>query len=179
MVLIKSQRSDREASVIRLSKLADYGIVIMTHLAHGDGRSVSTPEIALATSVPQPMAGKILKALARAELLVSHRGAYGGYGLAREPSAISVGEIIEALDGPIALTACVDTETSDCGIERLCPARGNWQRINEAIREALDGVSLSEMAFSIPWAFLPEQDGRSAGKAGIQGALGDSEIGVS
>ncbi len=164
--------------MIRLSKLADYGIVIMTHLARGDGRSVSTPEIALATSVPQPMAGKILKALARADLLVSHRGAYGGYGLAREPSAISVAEIIEALDGPIALTACVDAETSDCGIERLCPARANWQRINGAIREALDGVTLSEMTFSIPWAFLPEQGRRSVGMPGAAQAPGDIEIGA-
>lgn len=165
--------------MIRLSKLADYGIVIMTHLARGDGHSLSTPEIALATRVPQPMAGKILKTLARADLLVSHRGAYGGYGLVREPSAISVAEIIEALDGPIALTACVDSETSDCGIERLCPARANWQRINGAIREALDDVSLAEMAFSIPLAFQPEHGRRVAGEAGLAKALGDSEIGVS
>jgi FeS assembly SUF system regulator len=165
--------------VIRLSKLADYGIIIMTHLARGGGRSLSTSEIASATSVPQPMAGKILKALARAELLVSHRGAYGGYGLEREPSAISVAEIIEALDGPIALTACIDAETSDCTIERLCPTRTNWQRINGAIREALDGVTLDEMAFSIPWAFLPDRVRQATGEAGVPNALGDSEIGVS
>ncbi len=164
--------------MIRLSKLADYGIVIMTHLAREHGRSLATPEIAAATGVPQPMAGKILKALARAELLVSHRGVYGGYDLAREPADISVAEIIEALDGPIALTACIDTETSDCGIERLCPTRANWQRINGAIREALDGVTLSEMTFSIPWAFLPEQGRRGVGMPGAGQAPGDNEIGA-
>ena len=149
--------------MIRLSKLADYGIVIMTHLAREPGRQQATPEIAAATSVPQPMAGKILKVLARADLLASHRGSRGGYGLARDPHSITVAEIIEALDGPIALTECIEAATSECKIELLCPARTNWQRINDAIRMALSGITLAEMAHAVPAAFLLPQERIAAG----------------
>ncbi|MEZ5864789.1 MAG: SUF system Fe-S cluster assembly regulator [Geminicoccaceae bacterium] len=140
--------------MIRLSKLADYGIVIMTHLARPGHVQESAQEIALATRVPPAMASKILKSLARAGLLRSQRGVKGGYELARVPHAVSMAEIIEALDGPIALTDCVDGAHGDCTIESLCPARTNWDRINTAIRGALDSVSLDEMAGGIPTAFL-------------------------
>lgn len=147
-----------EAAVIRLSKLADYGIVIATHLARHPDRQQTAPEVAGATSVPQPMTSKILKQLVRGDVLVSHRGARGGYGLARPAEQITVADVIEALDGPIALTSCIDPGPSDCGILSLCPTRANWQRINHAIRDALDGVTLAEMAHSIPTAFLlPEE----------------------
>jgi FeS assembly SUF system regulator len=141
--------------VIRLSRLADYGIVIMTHMARRDGRQHNAPEIAALTRVPQPMASKILKTLARAGLLTSHRGAKGGYDLARPAARISVAQIIQALDGPIALTACLDDSRSDCEIELLCPARVSWQRINRAIHDALDGITLDEMARALPFAFDP------------------------
>jgi FeS assembly SUF system regulator len=141
--------------VLRLSRLSDYGIVVMTHLARCPGRQQAAPEIAMATLIPQPMASKVLKVLVRADLLVSYRGARGGYGLARPPEEITVAEVIEALDGPIALTACIETASAgECGIELLCPARTNWQRINLAIREALDGITIAEMARAIPSAFL-------------------------
>jgi FeS assembly SUF system regulator len=139
--------------VIRLSKLADYGIVIMTHLARPGGLQASAQEIAQATRVPQPMAQKILKALAREGLLRSQRGVKGGYELARAARLITVAQIIEALDGPIAITDCVDGAQGDCVIESLCPARTNWERINSAIRDALEEVTLAEMAEAIPLAF--------------------------
>ncbi len=131
--------------MIRLSRVADYGIVLMTELAR-NARSMATPELAERTRIAQPMAGKILKALTRSGLLVSQRGARGGYRLARQAAFVTVAEIIEALDGPIALTACIDTEGGECGIEAICPARSNWHRINAAMRDALDGISLAEMA---------------------------------
>ena len=132
--------------MIRLSRLADYGIVIMTHLARRTDRQQNAAEIASATRIPQPTVSKILKGLVRAEMLVSHRGARGGYGLARDAHGITVAEVIEVLDGPIALTSCVEVGQHDCGIESHCPARGNWQRINGAIRTALDNVTIGEMA---------------------------------
>lgn len=131
--------------MIRLSRIADYGIVLMTELARND-RSMATPELAARTRIAQPMAGKILKALTREGLLVSQRGAKGGYRLARQASLVTVAEIIEALDGPIALTACIEHGSGECGIESICPARSNWHRINAAMRDALDGISLAEMA---------------------------------
>ena len=139
--------------VIRLSKLADYGIVIMTHMARGPERQQTAPEIAAQTHLPLPMASKILKGLVHAGLLVSHRGAKGGYGLARRTREISVADVIVALEGPIALTACIEHGPGECDIEALCPARANWQRINDAIREALEGITLMEMAQVVPAAF--------------------------
>lgn len=156
--------------MFRLSKLADYGIVIMTHLARTAGRQQAAPEVAMATHVPLPTVAKILKALARAGLVVSCRGAHGGYGLARDPSSVSVAEVIEALEGPIALTSCIEPGQSDlCGIESLCLARANWQRINHAIRDALGGISVAEMASTIPAAFLTAEE-QAAGKPAEAGA---------
>ncbi len=139
--------------MIRLSKLADYGIVIMTHMARQPGRQHNAPEVAAQSHIPLPMASKILKSLARAGLLQSHRGVKGGYGLARPAAAISVAEVISALDGPIAVTACIEDGPGGCEIEALCPARTNWHRINDAIRAALEGISMAEMAQTIPAAF--------------------------
>ena len=150
--------------VIRLSKLADYGIVMMTHLARQDGRQLATPEIAAATGVPVPMASKILKLLVRGDLLDSQRGAHGGYGLARPARAITVADVIEVLDGPIAMTSCTEPGPSECVIESVCSARTNWLRINAAIREALDGITIDEMAHAIPPAFMvAEARPRAAG----------------
>jgi FeS assembly SUF system regulator len=141
--------------VIRLSKLADYGIVMMTNMARHPNRQHSAAEIAAESHIPLPMASKILKALARAGLLASHRGAKGGYGLARGAEAITVAEVIVALEGPIALTSCIEDGPGECGIESLCPARANWQRINDAIRHALDQITMAEMAVTVPSAFMP------------------------
>ena len=87
------------------------------------------------------MTSKVLKLLTRADLLVSHRGAQGGYGLARPAASISVAEVVEALDGPIAITTCTEPTPGDCSILSLCPARANWERINHAIRESLSEVT--------------------------------------
>jgi len=149
-----SHRRSEEAGtrLIRLSKLADYGIVIMTHLARPGGVQASAQEIALATRIPQPMAQKILKALAKGGLLRSQRGVKGGYELAQAARLINVAQIIEALDGPIAITDCVERAQGDCLIEASCPARTNWERINSAIRDALEEVTLAEMAEAGPAA---------------------------
>lgn len=140
--------------MIRLSRLADYGIVIVTELARHPERIHTAPGMAAATRIPQPMASKILKALARGGVLASTRGAKGGYRLARPADAVSVADVIVALEGPIALTACIEDGPGCCEIEALCPARGNWQRINDAIRGALQSVSVAEMAFTVPPAFV-------------------------
>ena len=140
----------RTKGVIRLSRLADYGIVVMTHMARHPDRQHAAPEIAAQTRLPLPTASKILKSLVRAGLLMSHRGVKGGYGLARSATAISVADVIVALEGPIALTACVEHGTGDCDLEALCPARANWQRINDAVRGALEHISIEEMAQPLP-----------------------------
>jgi FeS assembly SUF system regulator len=151
------------SSVLRLSKLADYGIVMMTHMARQPDRQIAAPEIAAQSHLPLPMASKILKGLVRAGLLVSHRGAKGGYALARPAAALSVADVIVALDGPIALTACIEHGPGECDIEALCPARANWQRINAAIRQALEGITMAEMAQTVPGAFATPLGARKPG----------------
>ncbi len=135
--------------MIRMTKQADYGIVLMTRLAGEPQRQFSAPELAEECQLPQPTVSKILKSLARGELLASHRGVKGGYALARDPQEISVAEIITALEGPIAITECIDDAPGECCQEPICPVRGNWQRINVAIRMALEQIKLAEMTHPI------------------------------
>ena len=100
---------------------------------------------AAATHVPEPTAGKILKALSRHGLLVSQRGINGGYTLARSPDEITITDIIAAVDGPIALTECLEADGGACVLETSCPTRGNWQKINAVIKQALDNITLADM----------------------------------
>jgi FeS assembly SUF system regulator len=130
--------------MIRITKQTDYGIVLLTHLAAQPDRQLNAPELAVETQLPLPMVSKILKLLVREGLLESHRGVKGGYSLGRLPEEITMAEIISSLEGPIAITECIEV-SSDCSHERLCPVRSNWQRINEAVRGALEGITLAEM----------------------------------
>lgn len=130
--------------MIRITKQTDYGIVLLTHLATQPDRHLNAPELAAETQLPLPMVSKILKLLVREGLLVSHRGVKGGYSLGRLPEEITMAEIISSLEGPIAITECIEI-ASDCSHEQLCPVRSNWQRINEAVRGALEGITLAEM----------------------------------
>lgn len=131
--------------MIRITKQTDYGIVLLTHLAAMPDRQVNAPELAGETHLPLPMVSKILKLLVREGLLVSHRGVKGGYGLSRPAEEISMAEVVAALEGPIAITECVDDD-SGCTHAPICPVRGRWNRINTALRQALAGISLAEMA---------------------------------
>lgn len=135
--------------MIRITKQTDYGIVLLTHLASQPERHLNAPELAAETQLPVPMVSKILKILVREGILMSHRGVKGGYSLARLAQEITMAEIIAALEGPIAITECIDV-SSDCSHERLCPVRSNWHRINAAVRGALEGITLAEMTGSIP-----------------------------
>ena len=135
--------------MIRMTKQADYGIVLLTRLAQEPERLFNANELATDTQLPSPTVSKILKLLARAGLLSSLRGVKGGYTLARSAEQINVAEIISTLDGPIAITECIDDTPGECTQESFCGVRGNWQRINEAIRGALEQISLAEMAHPI------------------------------
>lgn len=132
--------------MMRLSKLTDYAVVMMVHMGQSDGRVFSAAQIAEETGVPAPTVAKLLKNLARADLLISIRGVNGGYRMDRTPEEVSIAEVVQALEGPIALTACVDGADDSCTVESLCGMRGNWNKVNTAIRTALEGVSLAEMA---------------------------------
>ncbi|MFQ5525078.1 MAG: SUF system Fe-S cluster assembly regulator [Thermoanaerobaculia bacterium] len=128
-----------------MTKQADYGIVLLTRMAGQPDRLVNASELSAEVQLPLPTVSKILKLLGRAELLESHRGVKGGYCLAREAEAITVADIIAALDGPIAITECIDDTPGECSQESFCGVRANWQRINHAIRHALENITLAEM----------------------------------
>jgi FeS assembly SUF system regulator len=132
-----------------MTKQADYAIVLLTRMAGVPESQLNASEIAGQTGLPQPIVSKILKLLARREILVSHRGAKGGYRLARAASDISVAQIIEAVEGPIAITECVDETPGECSQEPVCPVRSNWQQINHAVRSALEQITLQEMTHPV------------------------------
>jgi FeS assembly SUF system regulator len=131
--------------MIRLNRMTDYAIVILGQMAQDVGRVRTAAALAEATGVPVPTVSKILKIMGSASLVTPHRGAKGGYSLDRDAAEVTVTDIVQALEGPIALTACVDGAEDACEVENLCPMRGNWNRVNDAIRGALDKVSLGDM----------------------------------
>jgi FeS assembly SUF system regulator len=132
--------------MMKLSRMTDYGVVVLSQMAQDRPAVATAPSLAEATGLPAPSVSKLLKAFARAGLVSSQRGHYGGYKLARSPDEINVAEIIAALEGPVALTACVDGAEGRCGVELSCPIRGRWDTVNTAIRLALEGISLSELS---------------------------------
>jgi len=132
--------------MIRLSRMSDYGIVLMACLAEQPAESqLSAREIAERTQLPLPVVSKILKALTREGLLLSQRGPRGGYSLARQPDRINVVEMITALEGPIGLTECT-MQPGQCVQEASCHVRKPWQQINHVVRSALARVTLAELA---------------------------------
>ncbi len=136
--------------MLRISKLTDYGIVLLVHFAReADGTTLTAREMAEATGLPLPAVSKMLKSLASASLLDSQRGSRGGYQLARQPEAVSVAEVIEALEGPIALMECA-AGPGHCDQESQCGLSTPWLRINRAIQSTLTRVSLAELAADLP-----------------------------
>src|ERR1700733_8188860 len=130
--------------MLRLSKLTDYAVVVLVRL--DAGADVQTaPGIAATTGIPEPTVAKVLKTLSAASLVTSQRGARGGYRLIRPLEDIPVGEVIAAMDGPIALAACVDGSPTECESLSLCPVRGRWDPVNDAIQQALSGITLADM----------------------------------
>lgn len=132
--------------MIRITREADYGILLMTSLAQAAGEPRSAAALAQQRQLPLPMVSKILKALTRNGLLLSQRGALGGYSLARAAAAISAADIISALEGPLAITECSGEAEQGCARQEYCDVSNHWPRINQAIHAALQGISLAEMS---------------------------------
>lgn len=163
--------------MFRLSRMTDYGIVLLAHLASQLGHRDETlapqnaRELAAQVDLPLPVVSKVLKQLARNGILESHRGAKGGFTLERRPEDLSVAELVAALDGPVALTQCV-VDPGLCDHESTCAVRSPWQVINRVVENALSEVSLADLvspAFSAQHApltlYRPEFTGaRAAGE---------------
>jgi FeS assembly SUF system regulator len=131
--------------MFRITKETDYGIMLMAYIAAGrQGHIHNAREVSERSGLPFPTVSKILRSLSGKQLLVSHRGAAGGYSLARPAELISVAEIIRALQGPIAMVQC-GAEPGACGQEAGCPTRANWARVSQEVEVALDNIPITDM----------------------------------
>jgi FeS assembly SUF system regulator len=132
---------------MRLTSLADYAVVMMAAAArHRAGARLSAALLAEDTGVPLPTAQKLMGRLASAGLLTSARGSGGGFTLAREAQEISLADIIEAVEGPIAMTNCIEGSVQDCALEGSCRVKPHLNAVNFAVRGALQGVSLATLS---------------------------------
>ena len=145
--------------MIILSKLADYGVIVATRLAADPARQLTAAAIADDTFLPRATVAKILKALAHAGLVTATRGPAGGYRLARRATAISVAEVVAAIDGDIGLTQC-SVHVAECARTEYCPTRPHWAAINRAVAQALSAVSLDAML--TPAAFVRRRPAAAA-----------------
>ena len=147
--------------MIRLAKLTDYGLVLMTVMARDGVTTVHTArDLAAKSRLPLPTVSKVLKQLLQSRLLTSQRGLKGGYVLAKEPAEISVAEIVTALEGPIALTECSTESTSMCDLEHSCPTKANQRIISQVMRGALEKVALSDLARPMQLTAIQDANGK-------------------
>lgn len=130
--------------MFKVNKLTDYATVVLITIARSHVVR-STQHISENTGIPLPTVAKLMKSLNKAGLVKSQRGASGGYSLGRVPAEITLADVIQAVEGPIALTACADTSDEHCSIEAVCPVQGRWNRVNSAVRAALTQVTLADM----------------------------------
>ncbi|MBX3563447.1 MAG: Rrf2 family transcriptional regulator [Sphingomonas sp.] len=132
---------------MRLSSLADYAVVMMSAAArHCGSIRLNATLLADETGLPLPTVQKLVSKLSGAGLIESTRGTGGGFRLSRPPAAISLADIVEAIEGPIAMTACVDAGKHDCHVEDSCRVKPHMGAVNGAVRGALAGVSLASLS---------------------------------
>ena len=132
--------------MIKLSRLTDYAVVVLAEMARTPGSVMPAAGLAEKTGLPEPTVSKVLKLLAGSGLVTSVRGVSGGYRLDRAAAALPVTEIIAAMEGPIALTACTEGSQDRCALEGSCALNGRWTPVNRALQAALGQVTLADMA---------------------------------
>ena len=129
--------------MLRITKIADYGFILLTHMAKGGNETLyNAKDLSEEIGLPLPTVSKVLKILTQGGILKSHQGSKGGYSLARLADQISAAEVIEAIEGPVALTDCSSAD----GCDRNCQVSPRWQQVNNAVIGALEGLTLADMA---------------------------------
>ena len=136
--------------MFKLNRMTDYAIVVLGALAHRQGEILATAQLAELTGLNQPTVAKVAKTLMAADLLETQRGVRGGYRLARPASATSLVQIVEAMEGPIAVNDCVDGAEAPCAASNCCFMSRNWNWVNLAVRNALSDVSLEDLIDPAP-----------------------------
>ncbi|WP_375397915.1 RrF2 family transcriptional regulator [uncultured Sphingomonas sp.] len=173
---------------MRLSSLADYAVVMMSAAARscgarGGSTRLNATLLAVETGLPLPTVQKLVSRLSAAGLIESTRGTGGGFRLSRPPAAISLADIVEAIEGPIMLTACVEGSTHECCVEESCRVKPHWNAVNGAVRGALAGVSLASLS-NAPSVCRELVEGRSfsltlQNKDGASTSSARTEVGIS
>jgi Rrf2 family protein len=147
--------------MLKLTKKADYGLISLKHIAmFGKHRPASTKEMADAYGIPAPILSKVLQRLVREGFLVSEQGVNGGYRLARDPSLITALEVIRAIDGPVLLTNCFNSD-GECEISGNCNVREPLRKVHERIQQVLESITIADLSEETPAAPAP-----GAGRAG-------------
>lgn len=141
---VRYYKTDGEIFLLKLAKLTDYAVIVLAEMA-GARQVVAASALAERTRLPEPTVAKILKQLAGAAIISSVRGVNGGYRLDIDPASLPVTAIIAAIEGPVALTACVESSVDKCERAGNCFMQGRWNKVNQAVHEALDKVSLADM----------------------------------
>ena len=131
--------------MFKLARMTDYAVIVLAEMVENEGILLSASELSLRTGLPEPTVSKLLKLLGKKVVVEAVRGASGGYRLARPAGDIAVLDIITAIEGPVALTACVEESDDKCLLEGVCAMNGRWNNVNRAVVRALQGVSLADM----------------------------------
>lgn len=153
--------------MVRLSRLTDYGLVLMSCFARRAEQSHTARDLANESGLPLPTVSKVLKVLLRNGMLVSHRGIKGGYSLARRPREISLAEIIAALEGPVALTDCSGPHSGLCEFEACCSIKRNQQVINQVVRGVMENVTLADLVQPLKVTRVKGSEGRLISIVGL------------
>jgi len=154
--------------MVRLGKLTDYGLVLLTCLAKSEGFTLRTArDLAVESGLPLPTVSRLLQELLRSGLLASHRGIKGGYTLARPPREISVIDVIAALEGPLAITECSTEVAGICDLEPSCPIKSNQRIINQAVRGVLERITLSHLIQRLELTTIRDAQGKLVPTVGI------------
>jgi FeS assembly SUF system regulator len=158
--------------MVKLGKLTDYGLVLMTCIARGQGVSLRTAtDLAAESHLPVPTVSKLLKELLQSGLLVSQRGVKGGYTLARPAREIALTEIIAALEGPVALTQCSTHDPGACDLEPSCPIMRNQQIINQMVRGVLERITLSDLLQPMQLTSITDARGNALPPSLVSGGI--------
>ncbi|MBT5574146.1 SUF system Fe-S cluster assembly regulator [Alphaproteobacteria bacterium] len=131
--------------MLKLNRMTDYAILVLGILATRTDRYVSSSEVARLSNLEKPTIAKLIKQLAAAQIIVSQRGSQGGARFVKHLGLINLAEVIEAIEGPIALTACVEGSQEPCDVKNICFMSGNWNQVNQALYAALSSVTLEKL----------------------------------
>lgn len=146
--------------MVKLGKLTDYGLVLMTCITASEGAQRTARDLAAESKLPFSTVSKLLKELLQSGLLISHRGIKGGYMLAKQPHSISVIDIISAIEGPMALTECSTDVSGMCNLELSCPIKSNQRIINQAVRGVLEKITLADLVQPMHLISIKDSRGR-------------------